>query len=525
TTGEQVYKDSVKVDNLYYNYLAGWQSPAPLAPLSLATVSNTLDSQTIAEIRSDIKTMADTYLKQIAAHSFRIPSGNYYYWGSNGVFANAGLFLIAAYKVTNDTAYARGAAEIADYLLGKNAPNISFVSGFGIHRAEHPHHRPSIADTVKEPIPGFLMGGPNNTPSSYVDDEGAYDKNEVAINWNGPMTGLFAAINQIFGVNEISAEKKEYYVVAPASGQGTVSVDPVKMCYAAGDSIRFTAHPKEKQIFFGWFGMGGILSTDTTFTYVVTRDAKIIPLFGEAGELVVNGNFDKNPGAEWSKPTGATRTIKDGACLLTITNPGDEAWSVQFSQNGLPLSTGKQYVLQFDAHSDGNRYIIADVAKNGPDYGSYMENPRTCSLTPAMKHFRYTFLMKKASDLNARLNFNCGTDSLPVYIDNVSLKLYDSTEAPVMLPLQNNHPGSHLVLQHDGARVSYTITIVDPSKARFELYDLNGKVLGSFTNQIRSCAAGKNSIVLDNHRASGVYLIRFFDGEKLFLTSWMNVKR
>jgi endoglucanase len=524
-TGEQVYKDSVIVDNLSNNFPAGWQNPNPLASLSLATVSNALDSQSIAKIRSDIKTVADTYIKQIATHSFRIPSSNYFYWGSNGVFSNIGLFLLAAFKVTNDTAYARGAAEIADYLLGKNVPNISFVSGFGIHRAEHPHHRPSMADTIEDPIPGFLMGGPNGSPASYTDDAGAYDKNEIAINWNGPMTGLFAAVNQIFGVNEVLSEKKEYYVVSGALGIGTISVEPVKMYYAAGDTIKFRAYSKENQMFYGWFGMGKILSTDTVFTLIVTRDVKITPLFGEAGELIVNGNFEKTIGSEWTKPSGAKRVVKEGVCLLTITNPGEETWAVQFSQNGIPLYTGKQYVLQFDAWSNGNRYISADVAKNGPDYGSYMESQKTCSLTPDMKHFKYIFTMKKTSDLNARLNFNCGSDSLPVYIDNVSLKLYDSTKSPVVVPLQKTHTGNHLILKHEGERVCYTITIVDPSRARFELYDLNGKVMGSFTNQIRSYAAGKNSIVLDNHLASGVYLIRFYDGEKLFLTSWSNVKR
>jgi endoglucanase len=525
TTGEKVYKDSVIVENLYSGLPASWASPSPLAPLSLATVSNALDSQSITKIRSDIKAQADKYLKQITAHAFRIPSDNYYYWGSNSVFANVGLFLIAAYKMTNDTAYARGAAEIADYLLGKNAPNISFVSGFGIHRAEHPHHRPSIADTIADPIPGFLMGGPNGSPSSYTDDAGAYDKNEIAINWNGPMTGLFAAINQIFGTNVVSPEKKEYYVVSGAPGIGTISVDPVKMYYAVGDTIRFKAYLKEKQMFYGWFGMGKVLSTDTVFTLIVSHDAKITPLFGESGELIVNGKFEQNINTEWTKPAGATRTVKDGVCMLTITNPGDETWSVQFSQNGIPLVTGNQYVFQFDARSDGNRYIYADVAKNGGDYGSYIGNPKSVSLRPTMKHFRYTFLMRKASDLNARLNFNCGTDSLPVYIDNVSLKLYDSTEAPVLLPLHKNQTGNHLVLKQSGAQVSYSLMIVDPSKARLELYDLNGKVTGSFTNQIRSCAAGNSSIVLDNHIASGVYLIRFFDGEKLFLSSWTNVRK
>jgi endoglucanase len=523
TTGEQAYKDSLQIEDLYYSFPASWKEPGRLTPLSLATVPSVLDSQSLATVRLEVKAMADTYLKQIAGHAFRIPSANYYFWGSNGVFANAGLFLLAAYKITNDTAYARGAAEIADYLLGKNAPNISFVSGFGIYRAEHPHHRQSMADSIADPIPGFLMGGPNGSPSEYSDDAGAYDKNEVAINWNGPMTGLFAALNQIFGVNTVSAAKTEYFVVPSIKGQGTVIVEPAKMTYAIGDTVKFTAVPREKQMFFGWFGMGGILSTDSVYTLIVSRDMKVAALFGDAEELVKNGDFSKAVGSEWSRPSGATRTIdSDGVCKLTITNPGTEDWSVQFVQTGLPLYTGKRYVFQFDARTDGERTIIADVAKNGGDYGSYMVT-KSCNLTSTMKHFKYIFNMRKASDLNSRITFNCGLDSLPVYIDNVSLKLYDSTTAPVLFQVAMGSVEQHFAFRQINGKMQYTLAIVDPSKAKLEIFDLNGKVRGSLTSQIRSSGKGTCSMIMDNRLACGFYLIRYFDGEKLYLHSWSNV--
>jgi endoglucanase len=64
----------------------------------------------------------------------------------------------------------------------------------------HPHHRPSQADMIAEPVPGSLAGGPNpgmqdqqgcplNYPSSlpakaYLDHDCSYASNEVAINWN-----------------------------------------------------------------------------------------------------------------------------------------------------------------------------------------------------------------------------------------------------------------------------------------------------------------------------------------------------
>ena len=73
----------------------------------------------------------------------------------------------------------------------------------------HPHHRPSVADGIIEPIPGLLVGGPNpgrqdkcfyaneETETSYTDDDCAYASNEIAINWNAPLVYLVNAIEAL----------------------------------------------------------------------------------------------------------------------------------------------------------------------------------------------------------------------------------------------------------------------------------------------------------------------------------------
>src|SRR5206468_9989349 len=73
----------------------------------------------------------------------------------------------------------------------------------------HPHHRPSVADVIADPIPGLLVGGPNpgmqdhvKVPSivpdeAYVDNDEAYAVNEIAINWNAPFAYLSNAIEAL----------------------------------------------------------------------------------------------------------------------------------------------------------------------------------------------------------------------------------------------------------------------------------------------------------------------------------------
>jgi len=74
----------------------------------------------------------------------------------------------------------------------------------------HPHHRPSVADGIDEPVPGLLAGGPNPSqqdrcagyPSrmpaeSYLDADCSYASNEIAINWNAPLVYVANAIEAL----------------------------------------------------------------------------------------------------------------------------------------------------------------------------------------------------------------------------------------------------------------------------------------------------------------------------------------
>ncbi|RNL54775.1 glycoside hydrolase family 9 protein [Pedobacter jejuensis] len=130
-------------------------------------------------------------------------------WGSNSLAANQGIALIQAYKISEDKKYLDAALSNLDYLLGRNATGYSFVTGIGVNTPMHPHHRPSVADKIVDPIPGLLVGGPNPgkqdgiaLPSSipdeaYVDNQGSFATNEIAINWNAPLVYLVYGIEAL----------------------------------------------------------------------------------------------------------------------------------------------------------------------------------------------------------------------------------------------------------------------------------------------------------------------------------------
>lgn len=166
----------------------------------------------VEAVKTKLLKLADQYLLTIPSNAFATVMGGRksdFNWGSNSNAANQGILLINAWKLTGDRKYVHAALTNLDYLCGRNATGYHFVTGFGKRSTKHPHHRPSEADAVADPIPGLLAGGPNpgmqdkcnyifkEAETAYVDDYCSYASNEIAINWNAPLVYLANAIEAI----------------------------------------------------------------------------------------------------------------------------------------------------------------------------------------------------------------------------------------------------------------------------------------------------------------------------------------
>jgi endoglucanase len=195
-----------------------WQSTAALGAISLSIVPSALREQgQIQTLRGLITAAADEYLKIIEAQGYRVPihpgSNGHYPWGSNSLVANNALVLALAYDFTHQQKYLDGTISGLDYLLGRNPLNLSYVSGFGEHAFQNPHHRfwaHQKRSSFPHPPPGALAGGPNSRlqdPTSsrlkgcppqrcYIDNVDAWAVNEVAINWNAPLVWIAAFVDE-----------------------------------------------------------------------------------------------------------------------------------------------------------------------------------------------------------------------------------------------------------------------------------------------------------------------------------------
>jgi endoglucanase len=140
---------------------------------------------------------------EILAAMNSVPYGisiDHFEWGSNSDVLNQAMILCIAHHLSQEQLYLDGAIRNADYIFGKNATGSCFLTGFGSKQVMNPHHRPSAADNIDEPIPGFIVGGPNmyrqdrrdvdytsEYPAKcYADVVESYASNEVCLNWNAP---------------------------------------------------------------------------------------------------------------------------------------------------------------------------------------------------------------------------------------------------------------------------------------------------------------------------------------------------
>lgn len=175
-----------------------------IGSFSLLLNEDKIPSELKEKVQNKLLNLANQLFAKMESIPYRIALDDFQ-WGSNSDVQNTTIIFAYAYKLTNDPKYLNAVVETMDYIFGKNATGYSFMTGFGSKTPMNIHNRPSAADGIAEPVPGFIVGGPNNNreddisksewgveypaklpAKSYVDKQGSYASNETCINWNAP---------------------------------------------------------------------------------------------------------------------------------------------------------------------------------------------------------------------------------------------------------------------------------------------------------------------------------------------------
>lgn len=198
TTGNQ-YEAEIPVPML----VPEWRDGAAL------TAMNLLHGTTDDSVNQAFFVLADSLLREQQASAYDV-SNDAFRWGSTSDFLNQSMVLISAYRLSGEKVYKEAAQSTFDWVLGKNPTGYSFVTGFGEKTAMHIHHRPSEADGVEAPQPGWVVGGPNPANKvdcgadaytspypalAFIDELCSYATNEIAINWNGVFVYVSIALD------------------------------------------------------------------------------------------------------------------------------------------------------------------------------------------------------------------------------------------------------------------------------------------------------------------------------------------
>jgi endoglucanase len=214
TTGEERFDTAARgLADGFHVSATGAQSWSSVANLGLWAYAWASASSGDSALRERIVKESVAAAREIADRTATSPwrhslTARDFVWGSNGVASNYGVMLLAANRLEPNHRFVEAALDNVHYLLGRNTFGLSWVTAVGRRPFQHPHHRPSGSDSNADPWPGLLSGGPNARPADpvmaklapspparrYLDDQGAYSANEIAINWNAPLVLLLAGV-------------------------------------------------------------------------------------------------------------------------------------------------------------------------------------------------------------------------------------------------------------------------------------------------------------------------------------------
>jgi len=135
--------------------------------------------------------VADKIVAKAESDIFQRPLGSKYYWGCNGTVARQVMNLQVANKINPNKKYIETSLDAISNIFGRNQYGRSFVTGLGHLPPMNPHCRRSGGDTIKEPWPGYIVGG-GNKATDWKDEEGSYQTNEIAINWQAALVYALA---------------------------------------------------------------------------------------------------------------------------------------------------------------------------------------------------------------------------------------------------------------------------------------------------------------------------------------------
>lgn len=199
----------------------------------------------------------------------------------------------------------------------------------------------------------------------------------------------------------------------------------------------------------------------------------------------------------------------DKYAKVDISNGGNQTYSIQLIQN-VTMGKGRWYKLSFDAKSNTNRGMNVKIG-GGADRGWTAYSPNMdYQLSNEIQTFEMIFQMQHDTDSRARLEFNLGLNTNPVWIGNVIVEEVDALdpyneEAPKRPLRDGNHVYNGTFDQGRMDRMTYwnfevngaeALASVDPDARELAVFIIEG---GSSVDSIKLVQNGMNLLPTDEY--------------------------
>lgn len=335
-TGDKAYLDKASSyiphldkelgsDELKYSWSMCWDDTMQGGMLLYA--QNTGDSTYIARVKK--------HLDFLNSGANKLDGGLVYIdtWGCLRYAAASGFIAAVAcdtLDLGNESAYEDFYKTQADYCLGDNPLDQSFVVGYGNNAPKNAHHRTAHAswnNELSNPtnnrhiLYGALVGGPDGS-GNYVDDRQNFVNNEVACDYNAGFTGLMAKMTDKYGGKTVpnfpepEERDDEFYVEAQIKQSSSSGVSL---------SLKFTNHTAwparvvDNMSYRYYFDVSEVLDAGYNASDIVARvDRDQAAMYGE----------------EYKAEISPITQYKNNIYYIEIKYPNGEAV--------LPISEGRQ---------------------------------------------------------------------------------------------------------------------------------------------------------------------------------------
>jgi hypothetical protein len=173
-----------------------------------------------------------------------------------------------------------------------------------------------------------------------------------------------------------------------------------------------------------------------------------------SGNLLQNPSFE-NGTANWylnqfSPAVGSftvtSSTAEDGAnsAQVNVTTSDTTNWHIQLSQDGLPMTAGQTYSVNFWAKAAGSRTLEVIIQQEGGANADYADH--TFNLTTSWQQFSFTYT-PTITQSTVAIRFEGANYTSTFWVDNVSyaqggIALPTATSVPTVLPKPTPSPTS-----------------------------------------------------------------------------------